>query len=64
MSNSIDVYGSFSECCDISVAGTYKNGWEFEDIVDNSFLSRKEALKSIKDWAKREQVGLDEICFF
>lgn len=54
---SISVYGKFSEGCDIVVVG-YINGFELDDVVDNSFTSRKEAIDSIKQWAKNNNAQI------
>ena len=61
--NTIDIYGEFSEYCDIIICGTYGNGFELEEVVENSFKNRREAIKSIKDWALRVGAELDEISF-
>ena len=59
---SISVYGKFSESCDIVIVG-FINGFELDDVVDNSFTTRKEAIDSIKQWAKKNNAQIEEICF-
>ena len=61
--NTIDIYGEFSEYCDIIICGTYGNGFELEEVVENSFKNRREAIKSIRGWALRVGVQVDEISF-
>ena len=58
-----DIYGSFSPDCDILIAGWYEGGVVLEDVIDNSFSTRYEALQSIKYWAIRVGAEIEEITF-
>lgn len=58
----MDVYGSFKKDCDIYIAGEC-NGFIIDDVIDNSFSTRYEALRSIKDWAEKDGVEVYEISF-
>jgi hypothetical protein len=59
----MEVYGKFSVDCDIHVAGWYGNGVVLDDVVDNHFKTRYEALQSIRDWALRVGAEVDEVSF-
>jgi len=59
----MDIYGKFSVDCDILVAGWYGNGMVLEDVVDNQFSTKHEALQSIKAWAIRVGAEVDEVSF-